>query len=141
MPILARGQKRADLQRLIDARRLSREALILKYQGRHIEAAKLFQKALAINPSDSLAQFELEIYLVAHAKQCIERQLYRQARAMFRKAAEINPRSIAALASLAEFERASGNQAKAVELWERVRELDPPNRTARLHLDDLLLRR
>ena len=141
MPILANGETRAYIERSLAARRLSREALALKYQGQHIEAAKLFQKALALNPDDSLAQFELEIYLVAHAKQCIERQLYRQARAMFRKAAEINPRSIGALASLAEFERASGNQAQAVELWEQVRDLDPHNRTARRNLDNLLLRR
>ena len=141
MPILANGETRAYIERSLAARRLSREALALKYQGQHIEAAKLFQKALALNPDDNLAQFELEIYLVAHAKQCIERQLYRQARAMFRKAAEINPRSIGALASLAEFERASGNQAQAVELWEQVRDLDPHNRTARRNLDNLLLRR
>ena len=128
---------RAHIQRAQEARWLAREALVLKYEGQHIQSAQRLNEALAKDPNDSLAQFEMEIYLVAHAKECLRRGFVDQARRVFRKAAQVNPRSIGAIASLAAIEAANGNPDGASELWEQVRAIDPHNRAALRELAQL----
>lgn len=112
------------------ARWTARQALIQKCYGNHVAAAKMFCDALAVDAADDLARYELETYLVAHGKQCVERGMLDQAHHIFQQAARINPRSISALASLATLEENRGHRAKAEELWQRALSLDP----ASLHL-------
>ncbi len=115
------------ITRAQQARWISRQALIDKCYGRHIEAAQLFQQALSIDPTDDLARYELETYLVAHGEQCVRRGLLDQARYVFRKAVQVNDRSIGALASLAILESRAGRHSEAKRLWQRALMLDPNN--------------
>ncbi len=113
------------------ARWIARQAFIEKCYDNHIEAAKLFHKALTLDRSDDLARYELETYLVAHAKQCIERGLLEQAHHIYRQAVEVNPRSVGAWASLAAIEENIGNHENAKKIWQRVLTLDPHSRQLR----------
>ncbi|MFV2069297.1 MAG: hypothetical protein ACC645_20215, partial [Pirellulales bacterium] len=127
----AAGETRERLRQAQEARSTARQGLIAKYYGRHVEAARLFQKALAKDRSDSLARYELEIYLVAHGEHCLERGRFAQAHHAFRQAVRVNPRSIGALACLAAMEEGAGHRAEAAILQKRALALDPHNRMLR----------
>ncbi|MCA9123659.1 MAG: hypothetical protein H6822_02450 [Planctomycetaceae bacterium] len=113
------------------ARWTARQGLIAKNYGSHVEAAQLFQAALAQYPADDLARHEMEVYLVAHAKQCLDRGLFNQARQVLQQAVKVNPRSIGALGSLAALEEQAGNRTEANRLWERALSVDPHDRDIR----------
>ncbi|MFV1965831.1 MAG: hypothetical protein ACC628_10440 [Pirellulaceae bacterium] len=118
------------------ARWMARQALIQKCYGNHVEAAKMFHEALALDRGDDLARYELETYLVSHGKQCVNRGLWDQAHEVFRQAVAINPRSVGALASLAALEERAGNRNNAERMWQRVLALDPRNHQLRLRVAD-----
>jgi spermidine synthase len=127
------------LRQVQQAREMARFALAQKCRGRHLEAAQLFQRALEEHPHDDLARYELEIYLVAHGTQCLNRELFDQARHVFEQAVQVNPRSVGALASLAALEEAAGKTSQAEELRRRALSLDPHNSRLRerfAHLPD-----
>ncbi len=119
------------------ARATAREGLIRECRGQHIEAAKLFAEALTYDPTDTLARDELETYMVAHGKECLERGLADQAYKMFLQAIRVNPRSIGAIASLAAMEEAAGYSTEAEQLWRRALFLDPHNRHIQSRLQGL----
>jgi tetratricopeptide (TPR) repeat protein len=135
--VTADSSTRARLQRAHAARATANQAFVQKCLGQHIEAANLFTQALALDPSDDLARYEMEMYLVAHGNQCLERGLIDQAHRVFQQAAHVNPRSVGALASLAALEEAAGNLSEAEELRRRAMSLDPHNRRLRKRLAGL----
>ena len=129
-PPLTKGS----LQQAQAARATANQAFIQKCLGQHVEAANLFTQALAIDPSDDLARYEMEVYLVAHGEECLKRGLVDQAYGVFRQATQVNPRSVGALASLATLEQAAGNRAEAENFRHRALSLDPHNRRLRQRL-------
>ncbi len=129
--VKAHPTTRQRLLRAQQARYTANQALIQKCYGNHIEAATLFQQAIAEDSTDDLARYEMEMYLVAHGKQCVERGLIDQAVHVFRQAVRVNSRSIGALASLATLEENAGNHEAAYYLWQRALALDPHNRPIR----------
>jgi tetratricopeptide (TPR) repeat protein len=135
--VTADRSTRLRLEQALAARATANQALVLKCLGRHIEAADLFKQALALEPSDNLAQYGMEMYLVAHGNQCLERGLLDQAYRVFLQAVEVNPRSVGALASLAALEEAAGNGSEAEKLRRRAMSLDPHNRRLRKRLAGL----
>lgn len=132
--VTANPLTRGSLQQAQAARATANQAFIQKCLGQHVEAANLFTQALAIDPSDDLARYEMEVYLVAHGEECLQRGLVDQAYGVFRQAAQVNPRSVGALASLATLEQAAGNRAEAENLRRRALSLDPHNRRLRQRL-------
>lgn len=132
--LLANDQLAARIDRAHRARQLSRRGLLKKCRGDHLAAAVLFQQALQEYPDDDLAQYELEVYLVAHAKQCLERGLADEAQQVFRQAVNVNPQSVGAWASLASLAEATGQTEAARQLWRQVQRLDPNNRHFRLRV-------
>jgi len=135
--VTATESTQARLLRAQQARWIARQALIAKCYGNHVEAAKLFRDALAEDPTDGLARYEMEMYLIAHGKQCVERGLLDQAHHVYRQAILINPSSIGALASLGTLENKAGNPAEAQKLWHRALSLDPHNRRFCRHVATL----
>ncbi len=129
--VFRQAADRASLLRAQQARWTSRQALIQKCYGNHLQAAQLFRDALAIDETDDLARYELEMYLIAHGQQSVDRGLLKHARRTFQEAVRVNPRSIGALASLATLEEAIGNRSTAQQLWRRAASLDPGNRRFR----------
>lgn len=125
------------LLRAQQARWMARQALIQKCYRNHVAAATIFREALTLDRSDDLARYELEIYLVAHGKQCVARGLYDKAHQIYRQAVGVNPRSIGALASLAALEERVGNRAEAERLRQQALSLDPRNWHLRHHLGSL----
>ncbi len=115
------------LQRAQQSRWVARQALIQKCYGDHVGAAEAFRDALALDSANDLARYELETYLVAHGNQCLQRGLFARAYRVFEQAAEVNPRSVAALACLAAMEEKSGTRQRAKEFWKRAASLDPHN--------------
>ncbi|NOZ41398.1 MAG: hypothetical protein GXP24_14410, partial [Planctomycetes bacterium] len=113
------------MQRAQQARWIARQALIAKCYGNHLEAAKLFRDALTEAPTDCLAKYEMESSLITHGKQCVDRGLLDRAHRIFLEAASVNPRSVAALASLATLGEAASNYVEAEILWQRILSLDP----------------
>ncbi len=132
--VTANETDRGKLLRAQQARWLARQALIQKCYGNHIEAAEMFRQALTLDRTDDLARYELETYLVAHGKQCVERGLLKQALRIFRQAVGVNSRSVGTLASLAALEEKAGNHDKAQRIWQRAVSLDPHNRHLRLRV-------
>ncbi len=132
--VTADPSTRARLQQAQAARATANQALVEECLGRHVAAANLFSQALALNPSDGLARHEMEVYLVAHGRQCLKRGLLDQAYQVFRQAAQVNPRSVGALASLAALEEARGNTEEAERHRQRALSLDPHNRLLRQRL-------
>ncbi len=128
---------RVRLQQAHAARATANQAFVQKCLGQHIEAANLFAQALALDPSDDLARYEMEVYLVAHGEQCLQRGLLDQAYRVFQRAVHVNPRSIGALASLSALEEAAGNASEAEKLRRRALSLDPHNRRLRQRLAGL----
>lgn len=122
------------ISRAQQARWIARQALTAKCYGNHVEAAKLFRDALAQDATDGLARYEMEMYLIAHGKQCVDRGLLDRAHRVFSEAISVNPSSVAALASLATLEETAGNRVGAERLWHRVLSLDPRNHHLRRHV-------
>lgn len=135
--VTATGELRDRLLRAQQARWIARQALVEKCYGHHLAAAGLFRDALSVDPTDELARSELELYLIAHGKQCVERGLLNQARATFAQAVRLNPRSISALASLATLEKAVGNDVEAEELWQRASSLAPGGESLRRRVAEM----
>jgi len=125
--VTATESTQSRLLRAQQARWMARQALIAKCYGNHVEAAKMFRDALAKDATDGLARYEMEMYLIAHGKQCVERRLLDRAHHVFSEAISVNPRSVAALGSLATLEETAGNQAEAERLWQRILSLDSRN--------------
>jgi spermidine synthase len=60
--VAAEGETRSRLEQAQEARWTARRGLVEASRGRHVEAAKLFGRALAIDPADDLARYEMEAY-------------------------------------------------------------------------------
>ena len=98
-----------------------------QYQGRYADAIQMFQKAIEIAPKQELNYGNLGDSYRLSGKQAEARKAYQQAIALAHADLATNPKSAAALGSLALYYARLGDKEQALEYIDRARAADPDN--------------
>jgi Flp pilus assembly protein TadD len=129
-PRLLRKASRSTPER----RGLQQLGAALNGKGRHAESIPWFRKAIALDPTDSLAHSNLGEALASqgHLDEGI---------ACYRKAIELDPRDAYAYAVLGDALRTQGEEDAAIASYRKSVELDPNRAEPYVFLGELLLKR
>jgi serine/threonine-protein kinase len=97
----------------------------LFYLHRYAEAAKLFEKAVQLNPNDEMFMGNLADSYRAAGQLDMAKATYDKAIGLCFKALQVNPRNAAAMGDLALYLAKKGDAGQAMEFAQRARGLDP----------------